>query len=600
MHRILIGALLFALVSIGCNEKGGEPSPIKDAPALAQELLDKMTLDEKIGQMTQVDRTALNGDANIAIYFIGSILNGGGGAPANNSAAGWADMYDSYQTWALKTRLKIPIIYGVDAVHGHNNLKDAVIFPHNIGLGCTRNVELVENAAKITAEEVAATGIDWTFAPCIAVVRNERWGRTYEGFGETTELAEMMAAAAVKGFQGSDLKETGRIAACAKHYLADGGTLNGDDQGNAIMSEEELRRIHLPGYISAIKAGAVTVMASYSSFNGTKMHGNKYLLTDVLKTELGFKGFVVSDWKGINQLPGSYADQVQASINAGVDMVMVPDTYVDFIKTLKSLVQQGKVPMERINDAVKRILTVKYQLGLFDQPYTNRSLLAGVGSQEHREVARACVRESLVLLKNSNNMLPLSKNLTKIVVAGKSANDIGNQCGGWSISWQGNSGAITAGTTVYEAVKSAVSSNTVVELSSIGTNVSGADVAIAVIGETPYAEFEGDRDNLALDASDVQTLNNLKNAGVPIVTVLISGRPMIITTQLEQSAAFVAAWLPGTEAKGITDVLFGDYNFKGKLSHSWPKTMSQIPINTGDGNYDPLFPYGYGLTYQGN
>lgn len=599
MTRILILALLLTITAVSCNENGGDAPPVKDAAALAQELLDQMTLEEKVGQMTQANKNALGGDAHITAYFLGSLLSGGGESPSENNAANWADMYDNFQSYALKTRLKIPLIYGVDAVHGHNNVKGAVIFPHNIGLGCTRNAELVESAAKITAEEVAATGIDWTFAPCIAVPRDERWGRTYEGFAEIPELTEIMATAAVKGFQGADLRETGRIAACAKHYLADGGTQGGHDQGNAVMSEEELRRIHMPGYISAIKAGVVTVMASFSSFNGTKMHGNKYLLTDVLKGELGFKGFVISDWAAIDQLPGSYADQIQTSINAGVDMVMVPGKYVEFITTLKTLAQQGKVPMERINDAVKRILTVKYQLGLFDLPYTNRSLLAKVGSQEHREVARACVRESLVLLKNENDILPLSKNLTKVIIAGKSGNDLGRQCGGWSIDWQGKKGDITEGTTVYEAVKK-VLPGAVVEYSSDGSNAAGADVAIAVIGEDPYAEGMGDKSSLALDADDVQTLNNLKNAGVPVVTILFSGRPMIINPQLDQSSAFIAAWLPGTEGEGITDVLFGDYDFKGKLSHTWPRSMSQIPINNGDSTYDPLFPYGYGLTYQGN
>ena len=462
---------------------------------------------------------------------------------------------------------------------------------------CTSNPQLIQEAARVTAEEVSGTGIDWTFAPCIATVRDERWGRTYEGFGETAELSISMADAMVRGYQGTILSDNGNILACAKHFLGDGGTFGGDDQGNVIADEQTIRQLHLQGYVSAINAGVKSIMVSYSSINGQKMHGSTYWITDVLKGELGFKGFVVSDWQGIDQLPGDYKSDIQNSINAGVDMVMVPNNFKEFIQFLKELVNENKVSIDRINDAVRRILTVKFELGLFEKPFTDRSFTSTVGSTQHREVARRCVRESLVLLKNQNNILPLSKNLTRIHIAGKNAIDIGNQCGGWTISWQGGSGDITLGTSIYHGIKAAVSSSTIITYTYEGINSDGADVGIVVVGETPYAEGNGDSQNLELDQQDLTTINNFKNAGIPYIIVLVSGRPMIIDNVLEDCDAFVAAWLPGTEGQGIADVLFGDYNFTGKLSHSWPRSMNQIPINFGDTNYDPLFPYGFGLTY---
>jgi beta-glucosidase len=499
-------------------------------------------------------------------------------------------MYDRFQARALETRLRIPLLYGVDAVHGHNNVRGAVIFPHNIGMGATRDAALVEEAARITGLEVAATGIDWTFSPVIAVPRDERWGRTYEGFGETPELVAEMGAAAVRGYQQN-------ILACAKHYLADGGTQGGRDQGNAAIDEATLRAIHLPGYRAAVDAGVDSIMVSFSSWNGQKMHGNSYLLTTVLKGELGFSGFLVSDWAAIDQLPGDYSTQVETAINAGLDMIMVPYQYQEFIGTLTSLARSGRVPMSRIDDAVGRILRKKFARGLFDRPLADRSLLASVGSAEHRAVARRAVRESLVLLKNDGRTLPLSKGLTRIHVAGKNANDVGSQCGGWTITWQGSTGAITTGTTILEAVRATVSAGTTVSSDRDGSGAAGADAAIVVIGETPYAEGWGDRIDLALGTDDQAAVARVAQAGVPTVVVLISGRPMILGGVLDASDAFVAAWLPGTEGQGVADVLFGDYAPTGKLPHSWPRSMAQIPINWGDLDYDPLFPYGYGLSY---
>lgn len=560
-----------------------------------EDLLNRMTLDEKIGQMTQADRQYLDNESDITTFAMGSLLSGGGSAPANNSPSGWADMYDNFQSKALATRLGIPLIYGIDAVHGHNNVKGAVIFPHNIGLGCTRNPDLVQQAARITAKEVAGTGIDWTFAPCIAVPQDERWGRTYEGFAETADITTLMSAASVKGFQGDSLSDRESILACAKHYVGDGGTTGGKDQGNTEVDEATLRRIHLPGYIAAIESGVGSIMASFNSWNGQKVHGSHYLLTTVLKEELEFEGFVVSDWAGIDQLPGDYTSDVEASINAGMDMVMVPNKYRTFISTLKSLVQQGKVTQERIDDAVRRILRIKFKLGLFERPYTDRSLTAQIGSDLHREVARECVRQSLVLLKKKDNILPLPKENFKIHVAGKNADDLGNQCGGWTISWQGSSGEITTGTTILQAIKGAAP-NATISYSIDGTGASGADICVVVIGETPYAEGQGDRSDLSLARNDIAAVRNAKNAGIPVIVLLISGRPMILKPIWHFCDALIAAWLPGTEGQGIADVLFGDYTPAGKLTHSWPRNMLQIPISVGDTDYDPLFEYGFGIT----
>ncbi|MDZ7291971.1 MAG: glycoside hydrolase family 3 C-terminal domain-containing protein [candidate division KSB1 bacterium] len=598
--------LTFAILTISfyscssCKRESALPTGTEFMPPVSKNvdsLLAIMTLDEKIGQMTQVDRRYLQSENDITKYYLGSLLSGGGSAPANNTPQGWADMYDRYQSHALQTRLRIPLMYGIDAVHGHNNVKGAVIFPHNIGLGCTRNPALVEQAAHITAIEVAGTGIDWTFAPVVAVPRDERWGRTYEGFGESPDLVQMMGEAAVKGYQGNRLSDPTSILACAKHYLGDGGTTNGKDQGDTQVDEQTLRQIHLPGYIAAIRAGVGSIMVSYSSWNGQKMHGQKYLLTTVLKGELGFTGFLVSDWAAIDQLPGDYASDVETSINAGLDMIMVPERYKEFINTLKGLVNQGRVPISRIDDAVRRILQIKIAMGLFDHPFTDRTLTATVGAAAHREVARECVRQSLVLLKNNNHLLPLSKNLSRIHVAGKNADDLGHQCGGWTISWQGSSGNITTGTTILQAIKNTVSPTTAVTFSRNGSAAAGAEVGIVVIGETPYAEGAGDRTDLRLSSEDLATIQRVKEAGVPVVAILISGRPMIITSALDHCEAFIAAWLPGTEGQGVADVLFGDYHPTGKLSHSWPREMAQIPINVGDAVYDPLFPYGYGLSY---
>jgi beta-glucosidase len=559
-------------------------------------LLKLMTLEEKVGQMIQGERSSSNILNNISTYCLGSVLSGGGSTPSPNTPESWADMYDSLQSRAMSTRLGIPIIYGIDAVHGHNNAYGAVIFPHNIGLGCTRDSILVEEIGKITAMEVSATGLDWTFSPCIAVARNERWGRTYESFGETPELSEMMGAAIVRGYQGDTISSSSGILACAKHYVADGGTTNGENTGNAEIDEETLRAIHLPGYTKAIENNVGSIMISFSSWNGVKCHGNYYLIDTVLKGELGFEGFVISDWNGIEQLDGSYAEKVETAINAGIDMAMEPYNYVNFYNTLKNLVEQGDIDTNRINDAVRRILRIKFTMGLFERPYADRSLLDSLGTEAHRAVAREAVRKSLVLLKKKDGILPLPKENIHIFIAGEHADNLGYQCGGWTISWQGGSGDITIGTTILEAMQEETPS-AVIDFSSGGEPIdTTADIAVVVIGETPYAEFAGDRDNLSLSLSQITLVRNIKNAGLPVIVILISGRPLIIEPIIPYSDAIFAAWLPGTEGQGITDVLFGDYNPSGLLSHSWPAAMEDIPINFGDSVYEPLFEYGYGIT----
>ena len=564
-------------------------------------LLSKMTLAEKIGQMTQVNEGFLQTKEDIKTYYLGSLLSGGGFAPETNNPTAWADMVDDFQSYALQTRLQIPLIYGIDAVHGHNNVYGATIFPHNVGMGCTHNPDLVQQAAEITAQEMAATGIQWAFSPCVAVPQDERWGRYYEGFSESPDIVKTMAAASVHGYQGQSLSDPETAMACAKHYIGDGGTvwgtgLNGKiDRGDTELSEAEIRAIHLPGYISALEAGVGSIMVSYSSINGAKMHGSKYYITDVLKNELGFQGLVVSDWAGINGLGNNYKEDIEIAINAGIDMVMVPEHYVDFINKLTELVNEGRVSMDRINDAVTRILRAKFRLGVFDHPYAYRQLLPDVGNDQHRNVARECVRESMVLLKNKNHILPIDKSRTKILVTGSAANDIGNQCGGWTISWQGSSGNITIGTTIYEAITNIVDDPSNVVLSEDGMEAQNADVAIAIIGEKPYAEMQGDRSDLSLRAEDITVLNNLKSSGRPTIVVLVSGRPLIISDYLNDWDGFIAAWLPGTEGQGVADVLFGDYNPTGKLSMTWPRSLDQIPINRYDAN--PLFEFGYGLNY---
>jgi len=538
------------------------------------ELLAQMTLEEKIGQMVQVDSAALQNKDDVGKYALGSVLSGGNSDPdTNNTAQGWLTFVTEFQKQALKARLKIPLLYGIDAVHGHNNIDGATVFPHHIGLGATHDPKLVERAERVTAEEVAGTGIRWAFAPCVTVPQDAHWGRTYEGFSDQPELVSQLGAAAVRGLQGKKLSaDPTSVLACAKHFIGDGGTTNGIDQGNTVCDVETLRRLYLPPYRAAIKAGVGSIMVSYSSWNGEKMHRHKYLLTDILKNELGFRGFLVSDWAAIDQISPDYKQDIEQSINAGLDMIMIPNgpdkpnNYVEFITDLKALVEEGKVPAARIDDAVRRILRIKFQMGLFDSTATDPELNLEIGSQAHRAVARECVRESLVLLKNTRHVLPLSHKIEHLVVVGVGADDLGMQCGGWTVDWQGRRGAVTSGgTTLLTAIRQAVSVSSEVTYSPDASNLTNADAIIAVVGEPPYAEMKGDRTDLNLSAEDVTLLARAKASGLPLVTVVFSGRPLAWDQALADSDAFVAAWLPGTEGQGMADVLFGDFEFTGRM-----------------------------------
>jgi len=599
-------ALLGCLIAV--SQSG--PKKLSSFDPQANALLEKMTLDEKVGQMTQPDQMFLKSDSDIVKYYLGSVLSGGDSDPKEgNSLEAWTNLVDRYQKRSFETRLSIPLLYGVDAVHGHNNVLGAVIFPHNVGLGATRNPALIEKIERITAMEVRATGINWGFAPCVTVPRDIRWGRTYEGYADQPDGVKELGAAAVRGLQGDDLADPLAILACAKHYVGDGGTTYDTstvgphllDQGDTRLDEKTLREIHMQGYITAIRAGVGSIMPSYSSWNGVKLSGNKRLLTEVLKDELGFEGFLISDYAAIDALPGDYKHKIATSINAGMDMVMVPERYEEFIAKLKEAAQDGTVPMARIDDSVRRILRVKFAMGLMDKNHSqlaDRTLWKQFGSAEHRAVARDAVRQSLVLLKNEHGALPLAASAKRIHVGGKSADDLGNQCGGWTITWQGNSGDVTpGGTTILAAIKKAASKDTKVTFALDGSGAEGADVGVVAIGEKPYAEMNGDRKDLSLAPEDVAAFENMKAAGIPVVVVLVSGRPMILDKVIDRADALIAAWLPGTEGDGVADVLFGAYKPTGKLSFSWPRSMAQVTVHPGDANYDPLFQYGYGLSY---
>jgi beta-glucosidase len=587
-----------------------------------EDLLSRMTLEEKIGQMTQVEKNSIRKE-DITDLFIGSILSGGGGYPTPNDPEAWAGMVDGFQEFALKTRLGIPLIYGVDAVHGHGNVRGAVIFPHNIGLGATRDPHLVQRIGRATAEEMAATGIYWNFAPVVAVPQDIRWGRTYEGYSQNTELVSTLATAYMRGLQSidgaTDLGAPTTVLATPKHFVGDGGTTWGSstatalghqfmlDQGVTDADEATLRAVHLPPYQVAVDAGAKSIMVSFSSWNGLKMHAQNDLLTDVLKGELGFEGFLVSDWGAIDQIPGDYYSDVVTSINAGLDMVMVPFDYDAFIKNLTEAVKKGDVPMERVDDAVRRILTAKFELGLFESPYADPSLLPLIASDEHMDLANEAVRKSLVLFKNDDDTLPLTKDTPLIFVAGQGAQDIGMQCGGWTIEWQGKEGSITPGVTILEGIRNVVSEGAAVhydrsgqfdQISDDNGNPAIAEVGIAVVGERPYTEGVGDRADLSLSDADIELIERVRARSQKLIIILISGRPMIITDQLGTADAFVAAWLPGSEGQGVADVLFGDFPFTGELPYTWPRSMDQIPFDfeaPGTGDDAPLFPFGYGL-----
>ncbi|MEU6423129.1 glycoside hydrolase family 3 protein [Streptomyces spiralis] len=577
------------------------------------DLVSRMSLEEKAGQMTQAERGAMSAPGDIAAYGLGSLLSGGGSTPTPNTPEAWAKMIDAFQLRAQATRFQIPLIYGVDAVHGHNNLAGATIMPHNIGIGATRDPQLAEKTGAVTASEVRATGVPWDFAPCLCVSRDERWGRSYESFGEDPALVTSMETV-IQGLQGRadgrDLSRGDKVLATAKHFVGDGGTEYGSsttgtytiDQGVTKVTRQQLEAVHLAPYQTAVDRGIGTVMPSYSSLDiagdgqgPVKMHARGDMINGVLKDRMGFDGFVISDWNAIDQLPGDYASHVRTSVDAGVDMMMVPYTYKDFSTTLIDEVKAGRISVKRIDDAVSRILTEKFRLGLFEHPYADTSGAAQIGSATHRAVARQAAAESQVLLKNTGGVLPLKKN-QKVYVAGSNADDLGNQTGGWTITWQGESGSHTQGTTILQGMRNAGGDVTYSKDASASTD--GYDVGVVVVGETPYAEGVGDVGNghgLQLSAADQAAVDKVC-AAMKCAVLIVSGRPQLIGDRLGKIDALVASWLPGTEGDGVADVLYGRRPFTGQLPVTWPKSEQQLPINVGDASYDPQFPYGWGLT----
>lgn len=637
----LIAPLIAAVAPTGAQAAAGaaaaaKPLPYQD-PRLpvsrrVEDLLGRMTLAEKIGQMTQGERGPVSEDPTvIASLGLGSVLSGGGSTPTPNTPAAWADMVDSFQRQAMQTRLKIPIIYGVDAVHGHGNVLGATVFPHNVGLGSTRDPALVERVGQVTAKEVRATGIPWNFSPCICVARDDRWGRTYESFGEDPSLVASMETI-IDGLQGrspKDLASNKHVLATAKHYAGDGdtefGTGEGDytiDQGITVTSRRDFARIDLAPYGPAIaKRDVGSVMPSFSSVdwtedgvgNPTKMHAHRELITGVLKGSMRFHGFVISDWEGIHQIPGDWATQVRTGVNAGIDMFMEPDEFRQFITALTAEVQAGRVSQSRINDAVRRILTAKFELGLFERPFADRTHLSSVGSAAHRAVAREAAAKSQVLLKNAGAALPVKRN-AKVYVAGRNADNMGNQTGGWTLTWQGYSGNDhQPGTTILEGIREVAPGAQVTYSADASAPTAGSDVGVVVVGETPYAEGFGDvggplwafdpADNnvprepktMDLKPGDRAVIERVCSQIETCVVLVVSGRPQVIGEQLGSIDALVASWLPGTEGAGVADVLFGKRPFTGRLSLSWPRTVDQQPLNVGDPGYNPQFPFGYGL-----
>ena len=609
------------------------------------DLLRRMTLEEKVGQMTQTERGAVfDNPSLIAEWHVGSVLSGGGSTPPVNEPAAWLEMINSFQEQALTTRLRIPIIYGIDAVHGLGIVQGATIFPHNIGLGATRDTRLVEEIGQATAAETRAIGVPWNFAPCLCVTLDERWGRSYESYGENPELVTALGTAVIDGLQGRDLSSDGSVMATPKHFAGDGHTLFDEetaeaneslppeqqaftiDQGITVTNWRDFLRIDVSPYAHAIRREDVTsVMPSFSSVdfvedgvgNPVKMHANRDLITGLLKGQLDFDGFVISDWEGIHQIPdptdptnaGLTPFKVRTAVNAGIDMFMQPNNAPVFIDMLLAEVEAGRVSMRRIDDAVSRILAAKFELGLFEQPFAPDDNLGEVGSDEHRALAREAVAKSQVLLKNDHGVLPLDPE-GDIYVAGRNADNIGNQAGGWTTQWQGVSGDDLVGTTILEGIREVAPDANVTYSADASAPTDGADVGIAVVGETPYSEGFGDIDgpewqfgdpelreekSLSLLPGDQAVVDAVCSAIETCIVLIVSGRPQVITDQLGEMDALVASWLPGSEGAGVADVLFGAEPFTGRLSVTWPRSEDQVPINVGDRNYRPLFPYGWGL-----
>jgi len=634
---VLLAALGLALAACGNDDKAVAPAspapdpwpqvawPLAEDAALETRITDlmaSMTVEEKVGQLVQGDIASITPD-DLRKYRLGSILAGGNSDPGGRydaAPAQWLALADAFYEASMDTSQggkAIPVLFGIDAVHGQSNIIGATLFPHNIGLGATRNPELLRRIGEITALETRATGMEWAFAPTVAVPQDDRWGRTYEGYSESPEVVASYAGAMVEGLQGkvgsAAFLDGRHVIASVKHFLGDGGTVDGKDQGDTRISEAELVRIHAAGYPPAIAAGAQTVMASFNSVNGEKMHGHKPYLTDALKGRMHFGGFVVGDWNGHGQVKGCTTTDCPATINAGLDMAMASDSWKGFYETTLAAVKNGTIAQQRLDDAVRRILRVKMRLGLFEAGKPSSRAVGGqfalIGAPAHRAVARQAVRESLVLLKNQGGVLPLSPG-QRILVAGDGAQDAGKQSGGWTLNWQGTGTTrkdFPNADTVYEGIaQQARAAGGEALLAVDGKYTEKPDVAVVVFGENPYAEFQGDLATLAYkpgDDTDLALIKRLKADGIPVVAVFLSGRPLWVNREINAADAFVAAWLPGSEGAGIADVLLRrpdgsvQYDFKGKLGFSWPRSATQYANNVGQKDYNPLFAFGFGLTY---
>ena len=600
--KVIVKYISLSLICIGfsCQSNLKNETTVEDTvEKKVDSLLSLMTLEEKIGQMSQVRHFYDIEEKDVAEKLIGSIIHTDGPTPGK-TAKEWQEKFIRLQKQALSTRLGIPLLFGVDAIHGQNTYDGATIFPHNIGLGATHNPELVEEIAAITAIESRATGFNWVFSPCIAIPYNEKWGRVYEAFSESTEWTSKFARASVRGHQGNFTDAT-TVMATAKHFIGDGATDYGVEGGKTSMSISKVKELLLPPYQAAVDEGVGSVMVGFNSFSGIPMHAHKKLVTNLLKDQMKFDGIVVSDWKGFSKYGGNKI------INAGVDMVMAVDGDLEvFQRSVKRGVQTDTIAMERVDDAVRRILRQKFRLGLFENPFPDPELISKIGNKSHRDKARQAVRESLVLLKNKNNVLPIDKTKT-ILVVGEHANSTGLQSGGWTISWQGSKESYSGGTTILEGIQKLSKGKVIYDKDGVGENIK-ADVAVLVVGEPPYAEFFGDighisnKLSLRLSMDQRKIVRKYSEKNIPVVVVLISGRPLLVTNQIKQSDAFVVAWLPGSEGLGIAEVLFGDYNFTGKLPHTWPKSITNYKGKYGpnywDASNEPLFELGYGLKYE--
>ncbi|MEM7218223.1 MAG: glycoside hydrolase family 3 protein [Pseudomonadota bacterium] len=641
MRQLLIGLLLAGSAAIGTADPlptlnpGAWPAldtPFRALPqveARIDALLRRMTLEEKVGQMVQAE-IRFASPADVRDFHLGSVLSGGGSWPDGNplsSPEDWRRLTGEYHNASLETRLSIPLLWGVDAVHGHNNVVGATLFPHNIGLGAANNARLMYEIGRATALETAATGIDWTFAPTLAVARDDRWGRTYESYSEDPATVARMGTAIARGLHGAqepDNSVTGSLITTAKHFIGDGGTLAGTDRGDTLTNESTLRTRHASAYYATLNAGTQTVMASFSSWRGAKLHGGSYLLTTILRERMGFDGLVLGDWNGHEVIDGCKIRSCATAINAGVDMVMVPEHWRSFIYNTLEDVVTGAISAARVDEAVRRILRVKIRAGLFEKDLDKLPSASVVGSPEHRALAREAARQSLVLLKNEppipdqrikhaptsvrEPVLPLRANQT-ILVAGNGADDLARQTGGWTVTWQGTDNPrvhYRGATSILEGISETVSriGGTVVTDTKFRKSAT-PDVAVIVFGEEPYTEFFGDREHLEYNKYDRKSwrlLKRLHRKGIPTVAVFLSGRPMVVSQELLHADAFIAAWLPGSEGGAIADALFAtdDFNFAGRLSFSWPKDAEQAAPNFDDDVYLPLFPVGYGLRYAAN